>query len=300
MVATDTRTSERLDDARTVEVLSALAHPSRLDAFRLLVRYLPYGLSAGDIARLLAVQHNTLSSHLAILEKAELVASRREGRSIIYAAVIGTAHKVTSFMLKDCCAVTKLPASLSAASRKPFPAKRAPDSVADPLNVLVVCPGNSARSIMAEALLNREGAGTIRAFSGGSRPAARPTPHTISLLKDLGYETNDLRSKSWLEFAGPAAPKMDFVLTVCETPPAKNLPAWPGGPVVVNWDIPDPVMVRGADSEQREAFLDAYRAIADRVSTLVNLDLKRLTRPQLTERLIEIGASYKSDTKVLA
>lgn len=156
-------------------------------------------------------------------------------------------------------------------------------------NVLVLCTGNSARSIIAEALLNKEGAGRIRAFSAGSQPKSEPNPHALSLLKDLGYETSRFRSKSWDEFAGPDAPKMDFIVTVCDSAAGEACPFWPGHPLVAHWGISDPASVEGADVEKRAAFIEAYRQLSARVSAFVNLDFEKLDLDALREKLAEIG-----------
>jgi ArsR family transcriptional regulator, arsenate/arsenite/antimonite-responsive transcriptional repressor / arsenate reductase (thioredoxin) len=193
-----------MDSSDAVAALAALAQPWRLATFRLLTRYLPYGLAAGDIARLIALSHNTLSTHLAILEQAGLIRSRREGRSIIFIAVRERAFQLAAFLSDECSGASKPASSLSdKATPDPFPTKRevtAPDKL---YNVLILCTGNSARSILAEAVLDKEGQGRFRAYSAGSHPKSRPSPHALALLRELGYDVAGLRSKSWEEFAGP-------------------------------------------------------------------------------------------------
>ena len=216
---------QRLEAKDAVDLLAALAQPSRLEVFRLLVRYLPYGLAAGDAARLLAVPQNTLSNHLSILERAGLILSRREGRSIIYAANKDLPLRLATFLTEDCCQASGQTCALDL---KPFPEKREASMANKTYNVLVLCTGNSARSIIAEAILMKEGARRIRAFSAGSRPKGQANAYAIALLKELGYDTAALRSKSWEEFSGPAAPKMDFILTVCDAAAGETCPFWPG------------------------------------------------------------------------
>jgi ArsR family transcriptional regulator, arsenate/arsenite/antimonite-responsive transcriptional repressor / arsenate reductase (thioredoxin) len=223
-------------------IFGALAHATRLEIIRLLIRYLPYGLAAGDIARLLAIPHNTLSAHLAMLERVGLLRSRREGRSIIFAAVEARSHDIAAFLVEG------LSLDLDRRALRPsnsFPAKREILAREKPFNILVLCTGNSARSIFAEAILNREGAGIFRPFSAGSHPNARPNSMAIALLSELGYDVSACQSKSWNEFAGPGSPKMDFIVTVCDVAASEPCPAWPGNPMVAHWGIPDPVMIGG-------------------------------------------------------
>lgn len=157
-------------------------------------------------------------------------------------------------------------------------------------NVLILCTGNSARSILAEAILNREGAGRFKAYSAGSQPKGHPNPYAISLLKDLGYDTAEFRSKSWDEFATPDAPKMDFIITVCDSAAGEACPYWPGHPLVAHWGIPDPANVEGTDAEKRSAFMEAYRRLSSRMSEFVNLDVDNLDLASLKQRLNDIGS----------
>jgi arsenate reductase len=280
-----------LEAKRAVEIFGALSQVSRLETFRLLVRYLPYGLPAGDVARLIGVAHNTLSTHLSVLEQAGLVHSRREGRSIIYAADQGRSLELVDFLVDSCCGATGQSCDLSMLrqSAKVFPTKREVSVSAKTYNVLILCTGNSARSILAEAILNKEGEGRIRAFSAGSQPKKKVHSHALALLNELGYETNSFRSKSWAEFGGPEAPAMDFIITVCDSAAMEACPHWPGHPLVVHWGLPDPAAVGGTDSEKRAAFMDAYRKLASRITAFVNLDIEGLDLASLKVRLGEIG-----------
>ncbi|OYX10898.1 MAG: protein tyrosine phosphatase, partial [Rhizobiales bacterium 32-66-8] len=256
----------RSDDA--VGMFDALAQPTRLDAFRLLLRYAPFGLPAGDIARLLAVPHNTMSSHLAHLERAGLAASRREGRTIIYSARSGPAATLLDLLRAE------LPAQADAGAG--FPRLRPGAPVERCYTVLLVCSHNSARSIMAEAVLNREGRGRFRAFSAGSVPRGTPHPLALDLLGSLGYTTEDLRSKSWDEFAGRAVEPMDFVITVCDAAAGETCPHFPGHPLTAHWGLADPSASADTEAELRTAFVRTYRQIAARMSAFVNLPLDTL------------------------
>ena len=157
--------------------------------------------------------------------------------------------------------------------------------------VLVLCTGNSARSILAEALLNHRGAGRIRAYSAGSHPTGRVNPFAIATLRRFGLPTEGLRSKSWDEFAGPAAPRLDFVFTVCDNAAGEVCPLWPGHPVTAHWGVPDPAAVQGTDEEKLQAFEDTFRTLARRVERFVALPLASLDPAEFSRRLREIGES---------
>lgn len=158
-------------------------------------------------------------------------------------------------------------------------------------NTLFLCTGNSARSILAEALLNREGAGRFRAFSAGSQPTGRPHPLALALLQQEGYDTRAARSKSWDEFAGPAAPKMDFIFTVCDSAAQETCPIWPGHPASAHWGLPDPAAAQGGEAERALAFADTYRRLRARILAFVALPLTQIAPLALTTELRRIGQS---------
>ncbi len=160
---------------------------------------------------------------------------------------------------------------------------------AAPYNVLFLCTGNSARSILAEAILQREGQGRFNAYSAGSHPAGRVNPHALALLKKLNYDVDRFRSKSWDEFATPEAPKMDFVFTVCDAAASEVCPVWPGQPMTAHWGLSDPAAATGTPAEIQLAFSDAYRMLANRISVFVSLPLTSLDRLALQKRLDQIG-----------
>ncbi len=288
--------TQSLDSQDAVALLAALAQPTRLEIFRLLMRYRPHGLAAGDIGRLLAVAHNTLSTHLGALEQVGLLASRREGRHIIFAAQAGRADALLAFLGEACC--SERPAACGAGETI-LPARREPVVGADPLRVLVVCTGNSARSIMAEAVLNREGLGRIRAFSAGSRPQEAPHPLALGLLGELGYDVSEMRSKSWDEFLGPAAPPLDLVVTVCDDASEAACPAFPGAPLRVHWGLDDPAAATGPQAARRAAFLKSYRDLTARVSAFVNLPFEEMSLGELAPVLRAIGRMEGATEKSL-
>jgi arsenate reductase (thioredoxin) len=156
-------------------------------------------------------------------------------------------------------------------------------------NTLFLCTGNSARSIMAEAILNKVGVGKFRAYSAGSRPKGRVHPETLRLLQGLGYDSSGFRSKSWSEFAQPGAPPLDFVFTVCDDAAGETCPVWPGQPITAHWGIPDPAAVTGTEVEVALAFKDAYRMLFSRIGIFTALPIRSLDRLSLQNKLKEIG-----------
>ena len=160
-----------------------------------------------------------------------------------------------------------------------------------PYNVLFLCTGNSARSILAESVLNHRGGGRFRAWSAGSHPAGRVNPHAIALLRQLGLPTDDLRSKSWDEFARPDAPPVDFVFYVCDAAAREAAPDWPGQPVVARWTMPDPLAVAGAELARKKAFHDAFMQLDWRIGLLIALPISGLDQLALEQHMKDIGAS---------
>jgi arsenate reductase len=156
-------------------------------------------------------------------------------------------------------------------------------------NVLFLCRGNSARSIMAEAVLSREGQGKFKAYSAGSAPKGAVHPYTLDLLKRFNHPTGDLRSKDWSEFAAEDAPAMDFVFTVCDSISGEACPVWPGQPMTAHWGFPDPATAEGSEAEIRAIFADVYGQIANRISIFVNLPIDALDRLTLQRRLDDMG-----------
>ena len=156
-------------------------------------------------------------------------------------------------------------------------------------NVLFLCTGNSARSVFAESILNRLGAGRFRAFSAGSHPKGAVHPFALDLLGRLNYPTRNLRSKSWDEFAQAGAPALDFVFTVCDSAANEICPLWPGQPMTAHWGVPDPAAAEGSEAERRLAFAEAYRMLNNRIGILVSLPMASLDKLSLQRRLDEIG-----------
>ena len=159
----------------------------------------------------------------------------------------------------------------------------------EPYNVLFLCTGNSARSIMAEVILNRAGQGNFRGFSAGSLPKGQIHPYALDLLRHSHYDVTGLRSKSWKEFSAPEAPKLDFVFTVCDNAAKEPCPVWPGQPMTAHWGIPDPAEATGTEAEIRFAFADALRMLTNRINIFVSLPLRSLDQLTLQNQLDAIG-----------
>ena len=158
-------------------------------------------------------------------------------------------------------------------------------------NVLFLCTGNSARSIIAEAIIDRVGAGRFKGHSAGSQPKGEVHPYTLDLLKTLNHDTGFARSKNWDEFAVPGAPEMDFVFTVCDQAANETCPVWPGQPMSAHWGVPDPAAATGKEAERRFAFDDTYRMLESRISVFTSLPISGLDRLALQKRLDDIGKS---------
>ena len=161
----------------------------------------------------------------------------------------------------------------------------------EPYHALFLCTGNSARSILAEAILNREGNGRFIAHSAGSHPNGTPNPFAINLLQREGFDTGFARSKSWDEFAGPGAPKLDFVFTVCDQAAAETCPYFSGVPMTAHWGVPDPAAVQGTDAEKALAFADTYRLLLRRIQAFCALPISTIDALSLKNRLKEIGTT---------
>ena len=156
-------------------------------------------------------------------------------------------------------------------------------------NILFLCTGNSARSILAEAILGRVGAGRFTAYSAGSQPKGEPNPWALELLSELGYDLSAFRSKSWHEFARPDAPRMDHIITVCDNAAGEACPLWPGRPASAHWGIPDPAAASGDDKDMQRAFLTAYAHMSDRIGRFVSLPIEGMSEQVALAAMTQIG-----------
>ncbi len=164
-----------------------------------------------------------------------------------------------------------------------------------PFNVLFLCTGNSARSILAESLLNHHGRGKVRAYSAGSFPKGEVNPLALELLGRLDLPADGLRSKSWDEFARPGAPEVDFIITVCDNVAGDVCPLWPGNPITAHWGLPDPAAVNGSHAERLLAFRETFQALEKRIKSFVKLHIASLDRLEVQERVREIGRMPRAD-----
>ena len=278
-----------------VQSLVALAQETRLAVFRLLVEAGPEGMNAGAIAERVGVPAATLSFHIAQLARAGMVTSRQESRFIFYAANFAAMDDLIAYLTDNCCqggqCLPKTAAANTTAKRRPAAGQPLTEYLMNErvFNVLFLCTGNSARSILAEAILNHVSRGRFRAYSAGSHPGGRVNSYAIELLAQQGLAVADLRSKRWDEFAAPDAPPLDFVFTVCDNAAGEVCPVWPGQPMTAHWGIADPAAVEGSDAIKRKAFLKAYTEMSRRISVFTSLPLAKLDAMALKRELDQIG-----------
>ena len=276
-----------MDKSTAITVLSALAQDTRLEIFRYLAQNAPQ--PAGQIGEVFGLPLATLSFHLKTLQQAGLLDCRREGRQLIYQARCAVIVELMGYLTEHCC---NLPVPSPITSLLPLEnltrksAAMPQDSV---YNVLFLCTGNSARSILAETLMNHHGQGRFRAFSAGSHPTGRVNPYAIRLLELQGLPIEGLCSKSWDEFATPEAPALDFVFTVCDNAAGETCPFWPGQPMTAHWGVEDPAAVEGDDVQKMLAFRKAFRELENRIKIFASLPFKSLDKIRLQARLDEIG-----------
>lgn len=283
-----------MNDQGASAAFGALSHEGRLAIFRLLLREWPASLPAGDIGARLHIQPSTLSAHLAQLARVGLVHGERDGRLVRYGADTAGLGDLLRFLTDDCCGGR--PEFCHPQILRAAPSMAAASTAERVRNVLFLCTGNAARSVMAECLLRREGHGRFRVFSAGSRPEGRLDPRALALLQRYSFKTDDLRSKSWDEFAAADAPAMDFVITLCDQAAAERCPVWPGQPVSAHWGFPDPAAFEGDAATVAAAYDDLFKQISTRVSIFVNLPLAALDGLALQARLDEIGQTAMTDS----
>lgn len=272
---------------------TALGQGTRLELMRGLLAAGPSGLPAGEIAARLGVPASTLSFHLKALEAAGLVAATRHGRSLVYAAQMARLRSLIAFLAEACCGgepgrcgdLHRLFDSHGETARMERPS----------FNVLFLCTRNSARSIMGEAILNRIGEGRFRAFSAGSAPSETgPLPEVLAQLKALGHDVAALRSKSWDAFTGPDAPRIDFVIALCDTLAGQVCPDFSATTVTAAWPLPDPAKFTGSAPERATLLNELYAALHRRLSIFTSLPFASLDSMALKARVDELADPHAS------
>ncbi|RVT83380.1 ArsR family transcriptional regulator [Rhodobacteraceae bacterium CCMM004] len=271
-----------MESSDAITLLSALAHPGRIAVVRLLMRHFPRGVAAGEIAAALDLKPNTASQHLGHLERTGLIAAARDGRRVLYSARPARMGGLIDYLAADCCRGRPDLCTALATTGAGAMAHA-------PYNVLFICSGNSARSIIAEAILAREGAGRFVAHSAGIRPRSELNPHAVEMLRRAGYGTDDLHAKHISRFQTAQAPRMDFVFTVCDTAANEECPPWPGQPLSGHWGLPDPARVEGTEAEKALAFARTFDALRRRIASFVSLPLDQLDRVAIQSRLDTIS-----------
>jgi protein-tyrosine-phosphatase/DNA-binding transcriptional ArsR family regulator len=272
-------------EASAIEGFGSLAQATRLAAVRHLLAVHPQSLPAGEIARLCEVPHNTMSTHLGILSRAGLISVEKDGRSMNYRADVEGFRGLLEFLSRDCC--NGRPELCGDAFD--LPSEATGKFMTPAFNVLFLCTQNSARSIIAEALLEKVGHGRFRAYSAGSEPAREPVPEVIARLKALGHDVSRLHSKSWDEFRGPQAPRMDFIIALCDAPNGQFCPDLGTQFVTGAWPLPDPAQFSGSPTERTTLLNELYAMIRRRIEIFTSLPFDSLDRMAIKARLDEIG-----------
>jgi arsenate reductase len=274
-----------MDSHSAIAALAALGQETRVRALR---RLTEVGASAaGDLQSALNVPASTLSFHLAELEAGGLVRSTRRGRHIIYAAHGAALRDLLSFVAATC---TGGRAGLPPELERLIPVESAGgQTMMAAFNVLFLCAHNSARSIMAEAILTQIGGDGFRAYSAGSTPAKHPNPEVIEKLQSFGHDVSRLRSKSWDEFVGPEAPHMDFVIALCDTPDGQRCPEFGPRALTGAWPLPDPSKFKGSAVERAVLLNELYGAIRRRLEIFCSLPFASLERMAVKAQLDDIG-----------
>ena len=265
---------------------AALSVETRLALLRRLLAAGPTGLPAGDLAAGLALPPSTTSFHLAALERAGLTQSTRQGRQIIHAARIDGLRRLLAFLTETCCAGRPELCGDLARLLPPEPDR----GITPAFTVLFLCRHNAARSIMAEALLKRLGGPRFQVFSAGSEPAAEANPEVLARLRALGHDVAGLRSKSWHDFTGPGAPRMDFVITLCDPPDGPACPDFGDRCVTGAWPLPDPARFSGSRLERDALLGELLAGLERRLRAFIALPFATLDRAALRQRLDALGA----------
>ena len=281
--------NESLREANAVESFGSLAQPTRLAVIRRLLAVHPATLSAGEIARVCDVPHNTMSTHLSILTRAGLISVEKDGRAMNYRADVKGFRGLVDFLARDCCNGRPELCGVVVDRSSQDIDEKMETFMTPAFNVLFLCTQNSARSIIAEALLEKIGRGRFRPYSAGAEPAKAPLPEVLDRLKVLGHDVSRLHSKSWNEFKGPDAPRMDFIIALCDAPNGQFCPELGGQFVTAAWPLPDPAQFTGSATERTTLLNELYAMIRRRLEIFTSLPFDSLDRMAIKSRLDEIG-----------
>lgn len=270
---------------------AALAKDTRIDVMRLLAARGLNGMPAGELSAELGQPPSTLSFHLSALEQAGLVQSTRQGRHVIYAVRFAGLRTLFSFLTETCC--HGRPDLRSDLARLLPDTDEESPSVQPAFNVLFICTRNSARSIMAEAILEKVGRRKFRAYSAGTKPAPAAMPDVLNRLQVIGHDVSQLRPKAWTDFTGPDAPRMDFVIILCDVPEGEACPDLGTQPITTSWPFPDPAKFTGSDIERTTLLNELYGMIRRRLEAFTALPFGSLDKMALKARLDELGDSAR-------
>lgn len=281
-----------MESKQAVLGFSALAQETRLELMRTLAARGASGMAAGELAVELRQPPSTLSFHLAALEQAQLIQSTRRGRHLIYAVRFFGLRSLFSFLTETCCSGRpELCGDLTRLLPDDLPEE---EHMTATFNVLFLCTHNSARSLMAQAVLDKIGRGKFNAYSAGSEPARNPMPEVIQKLETLGHDVSGLHCKSWNRFTGADAPQMDFVIALCDTLQGQDCPDVGENPITAAWPLPDPAEFKGTPTESATMINELYGMIRRRLEIFVNLPHASLDRIALKRRLDELGDSSRA------
>ncbi|MGE0223678.1 MAG: metalloregulator ArsR/SmtB family transcription factor [Acetobacteraceae bacterium] len=269
-----------MESSTAAHIFAALSQESRLGVLQRLIGAGSAGLPAGEIATALGLPASTTSFHLAALERAGLIQSTRRGRQIIYAVRVAPLRDLLAFLTRACCA----------GGPEPFePIPEDPRTMTPAFNVLFLCTRNSARSIMAEAILTSLAPGRFHAWSAGSAPAGEPMPEVIAKLRALGHDVSGLYAKSWDVFTRPDSPRMDFVIALCDVLEGQTCPDFGNTAVTAAWPLPDPAKYTGSPAEQSALLNELYAGLRRRLDIFISLPFAALDRMALRARLDELA-----------
>lgn len=278
-----------IDDA--AKKFAALAQVTRIDVLRALAQRGAGGMAAGELASTLGLAPSTLSFHLSALEQAGLIQSSRHSRNVIYAVRFVGLRALFILLAETCC--SSLP-DLRSDLVKLLPESEERSTMQPAFNVLFICTRNSARSIMAEAILEKIGRGKFRAYSAGTVPASAPMPDVLNRLQVIGHDVSQLHSKSWTDFTGPDAPRMDFVISLCDVPEGEACPDLGARPITASWPFPDPARFSGSEVERTTLLNELYGMIRRRLEAFTSLPFASLDTMALKARLDELGDSTRA------